>query len=185
MEENQFIARPFEGGHYDKRFIGQVVAEVIGGKSMRMVCEEYSVKRTTVLRWLGCQDLENVPKRLKRVVPMSLRRTIVRSVQAGRISIREAQITYGIRSADTIKKWVMQMEQENPELVDQTDEPMATDKSAKKSSSTDQQAEVKALQKALQEAQLKIAALNTLIDVAEEQLKINIRKKPGAKPSND
>jgi len=77
------------------------------------------------------------------------------------------------------------MEQENPELVDQTDEPMATDKSAKKSSSTDQQAEVKALQKALQEAQLKIAALNTLIDVAEEQLKINIRKKPGAKPSND
>ena len=37
------------------------------------------------------------------------------------------------------------------------------------------------LQQALQDAELKIAALNMLIDVAEEQLKINIRKKPGAK----
>jgi hypothetical protein len=37
------------------------------------------------------------------------------------------------------------------------------------------------LRKKLADAQLKIAALNTLIDVAEEQLKINIRKKPGAK----
>ncbi len=42
---------------------------------------------------------------------------------------------------------------------------------------------IKVLEHALQEAQLKIAALNTLIDVAEEQLKINIRKKPGAKQS--
>ncbi len=42
---------------------------------------------------------------------------------------------------------------------------------------------IKALEQALQEPQLKIAALNTLIDVAEEQVKINIRKKPGAKRS--
>jgi hypothetical protein len=40
-----------------------------------------------------------------------------------------------------------------------------------------------ALLKALQEAELKIKALNTLIDVAEEQLKIDIRKKSGAKQS--
>ena len=43
--------------------------------------------------------------------------------------------------------------------------------------------DVKALQEQLAYANLKIAALNTLIDVAEEQLKINIRKKPGAKQS--
>lgn len=42
-------------------------------------------------------------------------------------------------------------------------------------------ADIQALQQALADAQFKIAALNTLIDVAEEQLKINIRKKPGAK----
>ena len=33
------------------------------------------------------------------------------------------------------------------------------------------------------EAELKIKALNTLIDVAEEQLKIDIRKKSGARQS--
>jgi hypothetical protein len=42
---------------------------------------------------------------------------------------------------------------------------------------------VKALKKALEEAELKIKALNTLIDVAEDQFKITIRKKPGAKQS--
>jgi hypothetical protein len=51
MEENQLVARPFGGGHYDKKFIAQVVVEFVGGKPMRLVCEEYQVKRTTVLRW--------------------------------------------------------------------------------------------------------------------------------------
>ena len=43
--------------------------------------------------------------------------------------------------------------------------------------------EKESLEKALKEAELKIKALNTLIDVAEEQLKIDIRKKSGAKQS--
>lgn len=43
--------------------------------------------------------------------------------------------------------------------------------------------EKQALQQALQEAELKIKALNTLIDVAEDQLRIDIRKKSGAKQS--
>ena len=45
-------------------------------------------------------------------------------------------------------------------------------------------AQAEALQKALEESELKIKALNTLIDVAEEQLKIDIRKKSGAKQSS-
>ena len=43
--------------------------------------------------------------------------------------------------------------------------------------------EKEALKKALAEAQLKISALNTLIDVAEDQFKIRIRKKAGARQS--
>jgi hypothetical protein len=39
----------------------------------------------------------------------------------------------------------------------------------------------KALLKALEDAKMKNIAINMLIDVAEEKLKINIRKKPGAK----
>jgi transposase len=43
--------------------------------------------------------------------------------------------------------------------------------------------EKEALKRALEEAQLKIRALNTLIDVAEDQFKIAIRKKAGARQS--
>jgi hypothetical protein len=39
----------------------------------------------------------------------------------------------------------------------------------------------KALEKQLEEARMRNIALNMLIDVAEEKLKISIRKKPGAK----
>lgn len=43
------------------------------------------------------------------------------------------------------------------------------------------QEQLKATQKQLEEAIIGNIALNTLIDVAEEKLKIKIRKKPGAK----
>jgi|ERR1700679_1549025 transposase len=43
--------------------------------------------------------------------------------------------------------------------------------------------EKEALKKALEDARLKISALNTLIDVAEDQFKIKIRKKAGARQS--
>lgn len=46
-----------------------------------------------------------------------------------------------------------------------------------------QDPEKEALKKALEEAGLKINALNTLIDVAEDQFKIKIRKKAGARQS--
>jgi len=41
------------------------------------------------------------------------------------------------------------------------------------------------LVRSLKEASLRILGLETLIDVAEEELKIEIRKKPGSKQSND
>ena len=43
------------------------------------------------------------------------------------------------------------------------------------------QKRIKALEKELERARMKNIALSTLIDVAEEQLKIKIRKKPGAR----
>ena len=43
------------------------------------------------------------------------------------------------------------------------------------------QNQLKEAEKRLEDASIKLLALNTLIDVAEEKLKINIRKKSGAK----
>jgi hypothetical protein len=55
---------------------------------------------------------------------------------------------------------------------------------AKKTVDPSENAELKALKKALEEANLKIRALDTMIDIAEEQLKIDIRKKSGARQSS-
>ena len=44
-----------------------------------------------------------------------------------------------------------------------------------------QQQRIKELEKKLEDAQIKNIALETLIDVAEKDLKVPIRKKPGAK----
>ncbi len=43
------------------------------------------------------------------------------------------------------------------------------------------QNQLKEAEKRLEDASIKLLALNTLIDVAEEKLKINLRKKSGAK----
>jgi hypothetical protein len=43
------------------------------------------------------------------------------------------------------------------------------------------QKQLKAMEKQLEDARMHNIALDTLIDVAEEKLKIDIRKKPGAK----
>ena len=55
---------------------------------------------------------------------------------------------------------------------------------AKKVAEISEETDLRALKKALEEANLKIKALDTMIDIAEEQLKINIRKKSGARQSS-
>ena len=56
--------------------------------------------------------------------------------------------------------------------------PLMTEKEKQKLEALQKQ--IKAMEKQLEDAQMKNIALNTLIDVAEEKLKINIRKKPEA-----
>lgn len=177
-------ARLVPNGHHDKQFISKVVAEVLKGKPERVVALKYGVHRTTLHRWLKSGDLAVDPRRISPGVSIDLKRTVVRAVTSGRLSMREAMVTYGVKTPKTIEGWIKQLEQENTDLAGSNEAWMKKNKSPKKDTTQDN-ADVKALQKALEEAQFKIIALNTLIDVAEEQLKINIRKKPGAKQSND
>ena len=54
---------------------------------------------------------------------------------------------------------------------------------ANKKTDQSESAEIKALRKELEFANMKIKALDTMIDIAEDQLKVDIRKKSGAKQS--
>ena len=95
------------------------------------------------------------------------------------MTVQEAKLAYNMPSYTAIIK-LLRAEQENGELtgVNQASMDKEADPQPK-----EEDEEKKALQQALEEAQLKIKALNTLIDVAEDQFKIPIRKKPGAKRS--
>lgn len=172
------------GGHYNKEFISKVVGEVLKGKPKRVVQLKYGLKRSTLNSWLDDTDLAVDNRHIGPRVGIDLKRTVVRAVTSGRLSMREAMVTYGVKTTQTIDRWIKELEQENSDLVGSNEAWMKKNKANKKDTTQASQ-DVKALQKALEDAQFKILALNTLIDVAEEQLKINIRKKPGAKQSND
>jgi transposase-like protein len=146
--------------------------------------DKYNISPHTLKHWIDTDKMAINSDNLYKKLSHQVKRSIVRAVESKRLSIKEAQMTYSIRSASTIRKWIKQFQQENNELALVNDSEMKKKKPAK-GNSTDNNQDIKALQKALEDAQLKIAALNTLIDVAEDQLKINIRKKPGAKQSND
>ena len=169
-------------GYYDQRFIRQVVKEVEEGLPRKAAMINYGLKEGTLDSWMKKFGSAAYKKRRKLPVAGSVKRSVVRALTEGRLSIQEAQLAYGIKAARTIKQWIKQLDQENVELSGITSS-MAESNKQHPSSSQDLQAAHEALKKQLAEAQLKIAALNTLIDVAEEQLKINIRKKPGAKQS--
>ncbi len=102
--------------------------------------------------------------------PEHLKNKIIKEYLFGHLSYRELALKYGIPHK-RIHVWVMKKQGKKTEKkkVEESaeDSPMPTD--------------VSALQKALREANLKNELLNAMIDIAEEQLKIDIRKKSGTK----
>ncbi len=102
---------------------------------------------------------------------------IVEEVESGRINKSEASLTYGILGHSTINKWCRKygkcsqrkgksllLSQKDLELLRLTNEN-------------------KALKQELDDARLKNVVYETLVDVAEKELEIPIRKKYGAKQS--
>jgi transposase-like protein len=177
--ENELPARKTKKGHLDKLAIQKIVRAIEGGMARKDVCLIYGVSRSTVCDWMTgyASDAYKATKQahLKQVE----KRSMIRAIREGRMTVQEAKLAYNMPSYTAIIK-LLRAEQENSELAGCNQAGM--DKEADKHSKEEDE-EKKALQQALEEAQLKIKALNTLIDVAEDQFKIPIRKKPGAKRS--
>ena len=108
---------------------------------------------------------------------ISFRRWLVREIEHGKMTPLEAvkQFNFDPESGrKLVSNW---REKYAPELV--LSLPQMTEKEKQEHQALQKQ--VKALEDALEDAKMKNIAINMLIDVAEEKLKINIRKKPGAK----
>lgn len=167
-------------GNYSISFIREVIDQLEEGMPLRELLFAYKLKRTTVVDWIkkyASTEYNNSRKRPSK----QLKRSAVRAINNGTMTIREAMEVCKV-SSTTIRDWlVLYQQEENSEIAALNPTVLAKHKSSTTPRSDNEQ--IKALQQQLADAELKIAALNTLIDVAEEQLKINIRKKPGAKQS--
>lgn len=178
QQDGVYGSRKSPQGHYDKRLIEKVVQEVENGLPRKEAVRLYGLGKNSLCSWMRQYGSEHYRQDLKRRSYTNLqKRTIVTAVEQGRMTIKEAQAAYGIRSGRTIRGWLLQYKSEKVEICIENTSPMAGEKASP------EDPEKAALQNALQQAELKIKALNTLIDVAEEQLKIDIRKKSGAKQS--
>jgi len=107
----------------------------------------------------------------------AFKRKICLEYLSGTLSLTPLGKKYNIGGSGTIKAWVNKYQQEQHLLKLQS---MVTDPPE----SNDSQ-EYQKLQKQLKEAELKILALETMIDIAEDEFAIEIRKKPGTKPSGN
>jgi transposase len=109
---------------------------------------------------------------------MSFMRAVVKEYEQSDLSIRQLAKKYLLgytQLQQWTKKFSSQLAQETPALM-----------------TPEEQQQLEALrkqneepQKKLNLANLKITGLEMMIDIAEEELKIDIRKKPGTKQSED
>lgn len=111
---------------------------------------------------------------------VAFRRWLVREIVSGRITMLDAidRFDFGYKNDRTTRtrlgEWIKKYSPSIPVNL-----PVMTEKEKQKLEALQKQ--VKELEKQLENAQMKNVALETMIDVAEEQLKIKIRKKSGPK----
>jgi transposase-like protein len=97
------------------------------------------------------------------------------------ISRKELQEKHGFRGNGSVSEWMRKFAGDKV-----TDEQISIQKAmSKEAEKTPQErkleAKIKELEKALEQERLRTLALNTMINIAERDLKISIRKKSGTK----
>lgn len=104
---------------------------------------------------------------------------VVQEYLGGGFTQKELMLKYNFRGKHCINKWIRKFEVTKP-----TTKPTVakqTKHTELKAKDCSLELKVKRLEEELKREQFKTLALNTLINVAERELKVDIRKKSGAK----
>ncbi len=110
----------------------------------------------------------------------SFKKGVIEEVLSGKITKEGARRKYNLRGKSAILKWIRKFEKE-ASLV--TEKPFLSEMKQEELNPEELQKRIKELEKALEDATLKADAYSTMIDIAEKELKINIRKKSATKQS--
>jgi len=169
---------------YDKEFIKEIVESIERGMVRSAITREHGIARSVLSDWMRDYGSPAYHASKQGHLSQQEKRSIVRAIEEGRMTIYEARLAYRVNSTVTITKWLKEAKRENAELVASNSTIMANKEENQQPDPDSKKALAEALKK-LEESELKVKALNTLIDVAEEQFKIAIRKKAGAKQSSE
>jgi len=105
---------------------------------------------------------------------------VVEEVLRGEITKEEARRKYGLRAKSGVLGWMRKFEvsgyKQIPDCFGRMKEEQVSDSEQLKK-------RIKQLERALEDAQLKAEGYSRMIDIAERELKISIRKKSSAKQS--
>lgn len=115
--------------------------------------------------------------------PEELKRKIAKEYLAGKASAGYLAEEHGLKNKGVVKEFVKWYRRKN-ELCVQNQDTMSDKKaSAGAAPELSAQEQLKQLKRQLELSQLKVEALETMIDLAEKEFQIEIRKKSGAKQS--
>ncbi len=183
IDKNELPGRKGRGAGFDKRFIKKVVQAVEKGLPPSKAVKVHGMSRSTLSDWMREHGSQAYHANKQRHLSLQQRRSIVRAIEEGRMTVAEAKLANNLKWTPTIIKWLRDSKRENEELVASNKTLMANKEENQQPDPDDSKKELEQALKRLAEAELKVKALNTLIDIAEENFKISIRKKPGAKQS--
>jgi transposase-like protein len=105
----------------------------------------------------------------------SIKREVIREVKSGFLSNIEARRKYDIPGSSTIMGWIRKFDGETTNYRRIMDYKKSDNKALIK--------RIKELERKLEDEQIRSEGLSKMIDIAEEQLKITIRKKSATKQS--
>ena len=170
--------------HYRLLIKKNAIARLKAGEvTITELCEELDINRHTVRYWTEQIDHwadTDTGIKLRRTFPESFKRKFVMQVEAGELTLNEACIKYNYKWVRNTKPWFEKYGSANLQENSTTSVSKKSGISSKPLDLPDIHHE-KELEERLRNAHLKIALLETMIDVAEKQLNIDIRKKAGAK----
>lgn len=155
---------------FGKQLILKVVDEVENGLSRKQACEQYGMAYVTICEWLGRYGSEEYQLSRRRVFSTQRKREIALKIEAGILTKKQACALLGI-DRRLLHQWLTKYKQSQKELALMNSKENQTLCAAPQPD----------VNQELQQAKLKAQALEMMILIAEEEFKIPIRKKSGAK----
>ena len=110
----------------------------------------------------------------------SFKLAVVEEVLSGKLTKEQARKKYELGGNSAVLNWMRKFGLSEYRQMPASFEPM---KEAPKANDTALEKRIKELERALEDAQLKAEGYSRMIDIAERELKISIRKKSSTKQS--